>query len=293
MPNEIECLLNNGYCFRDTKKKDIAILMIHGFAASPKELEPLADFLKPDFDVFVPLLPGHKTNMADFSKKKYTDWLDFSEELYNKLQQEYSKVILLGFSMGGTICLNLASKKNPYKLITISSPIDFYDINFTKGILNELRNTKISLSTIVSEIQALSIKEKEEKEKDKAAKIDKIKTVFQNIYSKIRKDFIKVNNDMSDYIDTYEEISYAAVHEVFLLAKNTKPKLQKIKSDLLVIHSRGDTLIPVSNSFEIINGVSSDNIELCLVNNSKHHVIIDSDHDVAFKRIKDFITRTF
>jgi len=292
MANEMETLLNNGFTTVREKKKETAILMIHGFASSPKEFEPLSEYLKKDYDIYAPILPGHKTNVTDFSKKKYTDWLNFSENIYNYLQKEYSKVILLGFSMGGTICLNLAAKKSPYKMVIASTPIDFFDSNFTKGILKELRNLNIGVTTIVKEINALSIKENQEKEKDKKIKIDKVKTVLDDIYKKLKRDMIKVNNDMSDYLETYENISYNAFHELFLLVRQTRSKLSKIKCDILVLHSKGDRLIPFSNSKIITNEVASDDVELFIVTNSSHDLLIDVDYPIIFKRIKDFLQRT-
>ncbi len=292
MTSELEMLLNKGFSIVGCQKKETAILMIHGFASSPKEFEPLSEYLKIEYDIYAPILPGHKTSIADFCKKKHTDWITAAENIYNHLQKSYSKIILLGVSMGGTICLNIASRKNPYKIITVSSPIDFLDFNFAKGILSELRNTKITVATIVKGINALSVKEKQDKEKKKEASIDKIKIVLNNIYKKLKKDIIKVDNDMSSYIDTYEDISYNAVKEIFLLVNNTKPKLSKIKCDILVIHSRGDKLIPVSNSSAIIAGVTSDDREQFVVTNSAHNVLIDAEHERVFKRIKEFIQRT-
>lgn len=287
MQTNIEEYLNKGYYFKGTENKEIAILMIHGFAASPIELQPLAEYLRKDFDIYAPILPGHKTDIKDFEKQKYTDWLKFSEKIYTRLLEEYSKVILIGFSMGGTICMYLSTKKKPYKLITMSSPINFLDADFAKIILADWKKTNISLSTILEEIKEISKKQANTKQ----SSIDKMKIVINNIYKKVRSDFVIVNSDMAGFVDTYDQISYAAIHEIFQLVKYVRTQVSKVDSDILIIHSKQDYLIPVSNSKEILNLVSSNNIELFLLQESGHQVMIDKEHDVVFRKIEEFVKR--
>jgi len=287
MSVDIENFLNKGYYFKDKENKEIAILMLHGFAASPIELQPLAEYLKKDFDIYAPILPGHKTDIKDLDNQKYTNWLKFSEQVYNRLLEEYSKVILVGFSMGGTISLYLASKKAPYKIVTLSSPINFLDADFAKILLTDWKKTNISLSMVLDEIKAISKKQISVEKSN----IDKMRLVINNIYKKIIKDFSVSNSELSSFVDTYDQISYNAIHEIFQLVKYVKTQVSKVESDLLIIHSKSDYLIPVSNSKEIMNLVSSNNVERFLLEESGHQVMIDKEHDVVFRKIEEFIKR--
>ena len=287
MSQAIEDYLNKGYYLKGKENKEIAVLMIHGFAASPVELQPLAEYLKTDFDIYAPILPGHKTNIEDFDKQKYTDWLKFSEKIYTRLLEEYSKVVLLGFSMGGTIGLYLSTKKAPYKLITLSSPINFLDADFAKIILADWKKTNLSLSMILNEIKEIS---KKEPHADKATPA-KMKLVINNIYKKVIKDFNIENEDMKGFVDTYNQISYNAIQEIFKLVKYVKTQASKVNSDILIIHSKKDYLIPISNSKEILNSVSSNNIELFILEESGHQIMIDKEHDIVFRKVKEYINR--
>lgn len=287
MSVDIENFLNKGYYFKDKENKEIAILMLHGFAASPIELQPLAEYLKKDFDIYAPILPGHKTDIKDLDNQKYTNWLKFSEQVYNRLLEEYSKVILVGFSMGGTISLYLASKKAPYKIVTLSSPINFLDADFAKILLTDWKKTNISLSMVLDEIKAISKKQISVEKSN----IDKMRLVINNIYKKIIKDFSVSNSELSSFVDTYDKISYNAIHEIFQLVKYVKTQVSKVESDLSIIHSKSDYLIPVSNSKEIMNLVSSNNVERFLLEESGHQVMIDKEHDVVFRKIEEFIKR--
>ena len=236
MIKDLEQLLNNGIII-ELKRKETAILIIHGFAASPIEQKPLAEYLKDDYDIYAPILPGHKTNILDFSKQKYKNWLSFSEKIYEELLKEYSKVVLLGFSMGGTICLYLSTKKRPYKLITMSAPINFLDPDFGKLILADWKRTNIRLSTIISEINEISKKQSQ----TKRSTSEKIRMVINNIYRKSRKEFIKLNNELLEYEDTYNEISTSAIQQIFELVKFVKKQISKVNADILIIHSKRTT----------------------------------------------------
>jgi len=287
MQENISSYLNNGYCFKDKENKEIAVLLIHGFAASPIELQPLAEYLKDSCDVYAPILPGHKTDIKDLDKQKYTTWLEFSEKIYFRLLQEYSKVVIIGFSMGGTICLYLASKKSPYKLILMSTPINFFDTNFAKILLADWKKTNISLSTIITEIKEISKNQTHQNQSN----INKMKEVMNRLYKKIKRDLMKLNIEMQEYTDTYDQISYNAIHQIFLLVKFVKTQISRVDADTLIIHSKQDYLIPVSNSKEIMNSISSNAIERFLLDDSGHQVMLDKDHRIIFRKIEEFIKR--
>lgn len=287
MLQAIENYLNKGYYCKGSDNKEIAILMIHGFAASPVEFQPLFDHLKNDFDIYAPILPGHKTNIEDFSKQKYVTWLDFSEKIYNRLLEEYSKVVLLGFSMGGTICLYLATKKEPYKLVTLSAPINFLSPDFGKILLAGWKRSNISLAMILSEIKEISKKEPHLS----TSTGEKIRYIVNNIYKKISKEFTGHNKEMLAFVDTYEEISFAALQEIFKLVKFVRTQISVVDSDILVIHSKLDSLIPLSNAKEIIDNISSNDRELFMLENSGHNLLLDTDHKLVFRKVKEFLKR--
>lgn len=102
----------------------VAVLLIHGFTGSPTEMAPLGEFLyKKGYSVYCPLLAGHGTTEEDMEKTGWKDWVASAEEGLRKLQAKYSKVFVVGFSMGGCIALYLAMKYKIEGIITISAPI--------------------------------------------------------------------------------------------------------------------------------------------------------------------------
>lgn len=106
------------------KGGETACLLIHGFTGSPAELRPLGEFLsQKGYTVKGVLLKGHGSTPEEMEKTSWRDWYKSAEEGYFELRKKYSRIIPIGFSMGGLLTLRLASKYSFPCLITISSPI--------------------------------------------------------------------------------------------------------------------------------------------------------------------------
>ena len=68
------------------KHSDKGVLLIHGFAASPNELLPLAyELEKYDISVYVVRVAGHGCTLDNFYKTNYLDWYESISAGYNTL----------------------------------------------------------------------------------------------------------------------------------------------------------------------------------------------------------------
>ncbi len=104
--------------------KDTAALLLHGYAGTPFEMEFLANGLRQQgILTFIPTLPGHGTNFTDFQTTCFHDWQQKSEQTFLQLRREFSRVVLIGFSMGGTLALSIGAKFDPAAIICIATPI--------------------------------------------------------------------------------------------------------------------------------------------------------------------------
>lgn len=101
---------------------EIGILLIHGFSSSPNDFKKLSEFLaKKNITVYAPLLPGHGTSPRDLKNIRYEEWQDSVQKALNQLNTK--KKFILGYSMGGTLTLDLASKNDLDGIIVINSAI--------------------------------------------------------------------------------------------------------------------------------------------------------------------------
>jgi carboxylesterase len=98
-----------------------AMLLVHGFPGTPAELRPLADALHTaGWTVEGLLLPGFGNEIATLGKRHYTDWIKAVEARLNHLRQTHTTVVLVGFSMGGAVSLNVAHHTPPDALVLIN-----------------------------------------------------------------------------------------------------------------------------------------------------------------------------
>lgn len=106
-----------------------ACLLIHGFAGSPFEMEPLQPALEAlGCTVDIPTLPGHDSTLAQFRRTFFSDWLAFAEQRFFTLRRTHKRVIPIGFSMGGAIALTLAAKHDPAAVAALAPPYKVYSL---------------------------------------------------------------------------------------------------------------------------------------------------------------------
>ena len=118
------------------------ILLIHGFAGDVQEIKPLRDYLiRRDYVVASPLLPGHGKTKKELGKSTRYDWIDAVEKEYLDLMRECSKVVVIGFSMGGLLAVNLWNYGFA-GLITINTPVYYW--NPKRIAINLISDFKVS-----------------------------------------------------------------------------------------------------------------------------------------------------
>ncbi|CAK7064547.1 MAG: Thermostable monoacylglycerol lipase [Desulfovibrio sp.] len=101
-----------------------ACLLIHGYRGSPLELENLAAALEAaGIATRVPCLPGHGPDTDTFASRRFTDWLACAEDALAALRAAHDRVAVIGFSMGGTLALNLAARFPVAGVVTLSAPL--------------------------------------------------------------------------------------------------------------------------------------------------------------------------
>jgi carboxylesterase len=90
----------------------VGVLLVHGFTGNPLATRPLGQRLAAEgYCVEVPLLPGHGTSHRDLAKTRYADWANAVERVLDRLASTCDRVVLVGHSVGGTIALDLASRR--------------------------------------------------------------------------------------------------------------------------------------------------------------------------------------
>lgn len=108
------------------KGNETGILLSHGFVGTPQSVREVGELLNRDggFTVLAPRLTGHGTSIYELEEAKFTDWLGDLENAYLELKETCKDVFVIGQSMGGALCLQLAAKYPEIKgVVTINAAL--------------------------------------------------------------------------------------------------------------------------------------------------------------------------
>jgi carboxylesterase len=282
--NRFNKLMNNGIIRKSKKKTDTAVLLLHGFTGRAKTYIPLIKHLSKQYDVYAPNLPGHASTIENFKLQTHRTWLDDPHKLYKIIKRKYPKVIIGGLSMGSCIALYIASKEKPYKVFTLSTPIDLFEkSSFKLGFKKKL--TFKNINRIYREIK---------KVRKRIANVGYLKSfeiAANQIYRKILEHNAKrvKNKNFKKYAKAYNYVPYDSLKELLKLVALVRERLPMVKAPLLVIHSTKDKIVPISNVSNLLRNVGSDETERLIVRKSGHNVLLDEDEEIVEKKIIEFI----
>ena len=120
---------------------DKEFFLIHGYTGSPTDFNGLGEFLykKLKCNVRIPRLKGHGKTIISLDNLYFDDFLKQVEEELKKSLKKGRKIIIGGYSFGGSLALYLASKYPVSGVFSVSTP---YKLKFPfniRGIGSVLR----------------------------------------------------------------------------------------------------------------------------------------------------------
>lgn len=101
-----------------------AIVYLHGFSASPKEISPVVETVagKMKYNAYLPRLAGHGLQNGLMEDLTSDELFQDAEEAYQIGKQLGEKVILVGTSTGATLALWLAARHSEVAGLVLISP---------------------------------------------------------------------------------------------------------------------------------------------------------------------------
>jgi carboxylesterase len=194
--------------------------------------------------------------LMDFT---YIDWIKKNTAAieYLKKEKEGRSIILVGHSLGGTICLINASERDDITgIVTIGTPTRFPIVSHILGIL-------------ASKV------------------IKKINMKYDDFYFEDERLF--ENPYFEFLVENYGKVSYYIIGEVLKAIGKSYRILDKISIPSLIIASPKDNAIPKRSAFDLYSKIGSDKKEVKYYDNAYHMLIADASKEEVADKILSFV----
>jgi len=239
------------------RKREIGIVILHGYMAAPLEVRALSDYLNAcGWWVYAPRLKGHGTSPEDLSTRTYMDWVESAEEGYAVVRNTCRKVVLGGFSTGAGLALDLCTRvEDAAGVFAISPPMKLQDFSarFVPAVIfwNRLMK-RINLEGA-------------------------------------KKEFVE-NHPENPHIN-YSKNPVSGMLELERLMDQLEPKISRIDTAALVVQSFADPVVHHAGAFKIFQKIGNKNKEFLMVNYSRHGIINGPGAERIFSAVAGFIRR--
>ncbi|MFH0920009.1 MAG: alpha/beta fold hydrolase [Fibrobacterota bacterium] len=237
-----------------------AVLMLHGYTSTPRDLRALGSSLHDATGHTVSgiLLPGHGTRPTELDAVTWPEWYAAAEEEYLKLSRQHSRVHVVGFSMGGALALHLAAHHELSKVVLLSP---FFKIAYNACHLVPEEWLVYTIGRLLRHLK---------------------KTHSGNCNdAEARKFHI-----------AYYHYALSSIHQALELVKAVKAEIESITNPVLILHAKGDMTTSPSASRRFFNKIPSTDKRFVWLYKSNHIITHDFEKDfAAMETIKFFQER--
>jgi carboxylesterase len=234
---------------------DIGCLLLHGLTGTPFEMRDLGEHLSAlGCTVSGPRLAGHGTiDWRDLANTKWQDWYQTVAETYGDLAARCRRVYLVGLSAGGALalyhCASYRGKSAPSGCVAMAVPAFYYT------------SVQVRLINLLSHVVPY-LKKGKSRIKDSEARRTQVTGLHLPLATGVQ--FHHFLNDL-------------------------RPRLIQVCQPTLLIYSRQDPTVALSNGECIFASVGAPEKKLEIVENSYHILTRDYDKRTVFAAIESFL----
>ena len=204
--------------------KSPAVLAIHGFGGTPREVDVLVDVAQElGLCAVAPLLPGHGTHVRDLARTHFDDWVAAARAELETLRRQ-GEVIVAGLSLGATIAARLAADV-PVKGLALLGNALWLNSPYPSLWLSMAQHVRIPKSFWIPKL---------------APDIEDVEKRAQHL--------------------GYDAQLVTAAVEVYRGGRDTQPRLSSIHCPTLLIHGRLDKVCPVANVNRVLDRLGTKDV---------------------------------
>lgn len=236
----------------------VGVVVTHGFTGNPIATRPLGRHLaEQGYSVEVPCLPGHGTTYRDLGRTRYEDWYRALDRHVDELSARCEQVVLIGHSMGGTLTLDVASRR----------PDDI-------------------AAAVTINAQVL----------DPTQLLARLAPLLQYLVPYVPRDLagLPTNDIARPGVEegSYPKVAARAAQSLISQLPRIRAQLLDLTAPLLVVFSPQDHTVPAVNSHELLDLVGSRELEQFVCHRSYHAPMLDHDDEALAQAITAFVARS-
>ncbi|WP_298975655.1 carboxylesterase [uncultured Thermosynechococcus sp.] len=246
--------------FYDHAEGDRACLLLHGLGGGTYELQPLAQVLhKAGWTVEGILYPGHDRRRAPMPASTWQQWYEAVVTAFQALRDRYPKVVVIGFSTGGTLALHLACHFAVDALVLLAPFLRIYRPWFCPVAPEKLVQ---SLGRWIPWLprRHLPIRDRALRQAAEAACF-------------------------------FKSFNLQAVRSALDLIAQVEQELPRITIPTLILQSRGDTVVAPQGAQIIYDQLGGSQKELHWLKDSDHLLPLDVEREQVFAKVVAFLGR--
>jgi carboxylesterase len=229
--------------------------LVHGFGDTADLMRPMAAYLKSEeISVRGTTLPGHGTSIDDLSRTTNYRLLASVEAEYVEFKKICESVVVVGFSMGALLALQLATLREVDGIVAICAPM------FPRG--GPAGEKTIKLTSKMGGALGLSFP----------------KMGVTSLADKT----------LSGCLTGYEKYPMRSMARLMELMASTRPTLRRVTAPMLILQSRKDDIIWKKSGEYLLHSVASKTKELAYLEHSRHKAPIDADRHALFEQVRRF-----
>lgn len=215
-------------------------LLIHGFPGTPAEMRSIGQMLgKNGWRARGILLPGFGEDINNLASRGRGDWLGEAESAWLDLSETSHPKILIGYSMGATVALNLISAHPPDLLILIAP---FWRL---PGFLPRL--TPVAKHFIPNFYPF----------KNANFSDPNLREQFNLIIPGVDLD----DPEVQDAIRTEFRLSVSVIDEILKMGKKAYEHANQIRVRTLIIQGSKDPLVQPSDTLKLVQRIGTEHVD--------------------------------
>ncbi|MGB9079787.1 MAG: alpha/beta fold hydrolase [Desulfuromonadaceae bacterium] len=237
------------------RSRRLGIVLVHGFLAAPREVRELADYLHGrGYWVYCVRLRGHGTSAEDLATRTGSDWIEAVDIGYALMSAICTRVVIGGFSFGGGLALDSATRITGLAgVFAVSPPFRLQDIS------SRFAPAFTTWNRIMDMIH----------------------------FHGVTKEYVEIVPERA--LINYARVPVAALAELEHFMEDLEPRLADVKVPTLIVQAQADPVVNPEGTALLYNCIGAEQKQYLSFDFNRHGILAGEGSEKVHAAIAAFI----